>query len=727
MREPNRAARASRLLLVLCVSVVLAITLMPTTGHLALGRVLARTSAPPNASPAAGLHAGAVPTHSSVATVPAYSSDDWTNITTYGNPPPGIAMAYDEAARAVLLFGGYSGGALYNDTWEFANGTWTKITTQVGTPPPAGAMAMAYDAADGYVVAEGCASVNAYGACDDTWSFGNGTWEQLPVTTTDNYGTPRSGWLGTQVSMAYDAADRYVVATNSQETWRFANGSWSRFCGGLNGSNCSSDIPGPGSTAAHGALWGELTYDAHDGYVVFYGTDPCNACSLITGNYTWKFAGGNWTNITASAGAAPSPRLDFSLGYDSSTGAALLLGGYGGAWNPSRGFTILNDTWVFRNGSWAQIAPLVSPPPSHGGLLADDPADSALVALLPTDNQSQFWTSPTESQTWVWGAAAPIAGLAIQATPAVPLPMSPVAFDASFVGGVRPFHYNWSFGDGATSTATNPSHAYASVGYYNVRVRVNDSGGHSQTASSVVHVYVPLALSNLTADPSPAPLGTQVNFTVNTTGGTLPYTYSWVFGDGGVGGNLSAISHIFTTNGPFLTTVQVTDAAASSARSTINVTIALSVIAGANSSAGLAPLPVGFVGQVVGGIQPFTFSWSFGDGTPNSLRQNPTHLYSTPGNYTAQLEVTDARGSSDTSVLLIHAYAPNGPTHPSPGKGTTTGLATPPSWAIWATAGTAIAAAVMVGTVGRIRKMRQVEGEQIVATLMWNEEVAEHP
>ena len=46
----------------------------------------------------------------------------------------------------------------------------------------------------------------------------------------------------------------------------------------------------------------------------------------------------------------------------------------------------------------------------------------------------------------------------------------------------------WTFGDGGTSTATHPSHAYASAGTYSVSLTVTDNGGATNTKTSSVTV-----------------------------------------------------------------------------------------------------------------------------------------------------------------------------------------------------------------------------------------------
>ncbi len=47
---------------------------------------------------------------------------------------------------------------------------------------------------------------------------------------------------------------------------------------------------------------------------------------------------------------------------------------------------------------------------------------------------------------------------------------------------------SWAFGDGGTSTATNPSHTYATAGTYTVTLTVTDNGGASDTVSNSVTV-----------------------------------------------------------------------------------------------------------------------------------------------------------------------------------------------------------------------------------------------
>ena len=48
--------------------------------------------------------------------------------------------------------------------------------------------------------------------------------------------------------------------------------------------------------------------------------------------------------------------------------------------------------------------------------------------------------------------------------------------------------WTWSFGDGDTSTARNPTHAYDSPGSYTVTLRATSSSGDEASVSEVIPV-----------------------------------------------------------------------------------------------------------------------------------------------------------------------------------------------------------------------------------------------
>lgn len=68
---------------------------------------------------------------------------------------------------------------------------------------------------------------------------------------------------------------------------------------------------------------------------------------------------------------------------------------------------------------------------------------------------------------------------------------------------------------------------------------------------------------------------------------------------------------------------------------------------------GKAPFTVNFKADIEGGKAPLKIVWKFGDGTPDGTEANPTHTYTKPGKYKADLEVSDSAGDSDSDYVEI--------------------------------------------------------------------------
>jgi PKD repeat protein len=554
----------------------------------------------------------------------------------YGAANP--RMTYDAATRTVLLLDGVTPGPGSPGFWTYSNGTWTDRNRNGVANPELGAIA--YDTADGYVVGFGTSGQNAFdrgnGSGSDTWTWSNGTWTNI------------SSSLGTPPPARYDEA----LAYDSEDGYLLMYGGWTMTC----------------------RVWA--------------GTTPGSACTNATvslSSDTWKFRQGVWTDLS-SAGNAP-PWAGPALVDDPAAHAVLLTLGqiFAGcgtypcyADGPPYGPSFQVWTW----GTTPPIAGLtvrVSPtePVALGNVSFTSTFRGGTPLIAFTWQFGDGTSASTQNATHVYGAGGTYTvtlyvndsgGHAVQdqflltvvgtlsfGISAYPNPTDqalPVNFASLLTGGTAPFSYSWVFGDGGRSTVPDPSHSYSLVGFYAARLWVNDSVGASQNASVTVRVDSSLSIVSVTAAPSPAALGTPVDFSASATGGSLPYTYSWAFGDGGIGGNLANITHIYTTNGPFVATFSATDAAGAVATSTIGVTIALNVSAASNTSLGAAPLPVGFASEVSGGTPSYSFLWQFGDGTTSAV-PDPSHTYERPGSFEAVLEVTDARGRAVTTSTPV--------------------------------------------------------------------------
>src|SRR6266566_127773 len=153
---------------------------------------------------------------------------------------------------------------------------------------------------------------------------------------------------------------------------------------------------------------------------------------------------------------------------------------------------------------------------------------------------------------------------------------------------------------------------------------------------------------------------TVVSFTATASGGTPPYAYSWSFGDGATGTGLTT-SHTYSSSGSYTVTLTVTDSAGGSAKSTQTIQVSpVSALVASFTSSPSQPLSgqsVTFTGSATGGIAPYTYSWSFGDGG-TSTSQSPSHTYANSGSYTASLSATDSLGTVATISHTITVSPP---------------------------------------------------------------------
>jgi hypothetical protein len=259
-----------------------------------------------------------------------YIHGTWTELHPGVSPPPREAamMTYDQADGYVVLFGGVNanGSSVFNDTWSFVGGVWTKILT---ANPPLGRTyaSMTYDAADGYVLLFGGVDLTSY--LNDTWAYSGGTWWE-PVTSA-TAPEERDG-----ASMAYDSEDGYVVLYGGSEapyamptltTWTYSAGVWTNI------TSTASNSPGF-------PIFGAMIDDTYDGYLLFVGgcanTFGCGVGYVA--NTTWSFVGGTWTQLSPTTSPGP---IDFqAMAFDPPDNSVVLFGG-------ENGQVFLGATWTY--------------------------------------------------------------------------------------------------------------------------------------------------------------------------------------------------------------------------------------------------------------------------------------------------------------------------------------------------------------------------------------------
>jgi PKD repeat protein len=151
--------------------------------------------------------------------------------------------------------------------------------------------------------------------------------------------------------------------------------------------------------------------------------------------------------------------------------------------------------------------------------------------------------------------------------------------------------------------------------------------------------------ANFTATPTSGKTPLSVNFT--DTSDASPKQWYWYFGDGTNSTDQNPV-HIYTTAGTYNVTLRAwNDLGSDTIEKAGYITVRDPAAPVANftgtPATGSAPLSVTFNDTSINA--PTGWLWSFGDGT-NATEQNPVHMYSTPGNYTVSLNVTNEDGTN---------------------------------------------------------------------------------
>jgi PhoPQ-activated pathogenicity-related protein/chitodextrinase len=223
-------------------------------------------------------------------------------------------------------------------------------------------------------------------------------------------------------------------------------------------------------------------------------------------------------------------------------------------------------------------------------------------------------------------------------------------------GGGTITSWAWDFGDGTTSAAPAPSHAYDSAGSFDITLTVQ-AGDESATLTK--HKFITVRprvapIADFSALETVVPVGSPVVFADASAPGTANITsWQWSFGDGGTAAG-AAQTHTYASPGSYTVSLAVTsphgqDEAIKHNYITVN---AIPPEAGFTCS-DLQPFlrtAVSFSDISQPGHAPIaSWFWEFGDGQ-TSTDQNPTHIYEVAGPMTVSLTVADAQGTSNTNT-----------------------------------------------------------------------------
>ncbi|MFN7974219.1 MAG: Ig domain-containing protein [Acidobacteriota bacterium] len=247
-------------------------------------------------------------------------------------------MAYDANRNRVVLFGGETGTAWLNDTWETSGGMWTAGPTAPPALTGRSQLGMCFDAARGVVVIFG--GVNNGTLNNETWFYDGNAWTQGPSAPAAL--TPRRA-----IGLTFDPVRAQCVlfggfgaASATSDTW-LLDSAWTQ------------GPAAPPAMTARGSYG--MAFDGLGGQTVLFGGYTSGNAAL---GDTWLWDGAAWSAGPA-APPALTPRYSCSMASAATvaggSSAIVLFGGFDGV--PNR----LNETWTFFQGTWTQRP---GPPPA---------------------------------------------------------------------------------------------------------------------------------------------------------------------------------------------------------------------------------------------------------------------------------------------------------------------------------------------------------------------------
>lgn len=492
----------------------------------------------------------------------------WIQRATFVQPSPrwGHGMAFDSRRGVVVLFGGFDGSQMLDETWEWNGLGWAQRTLST-RPSPRGYFGMTFDAGRGVSVLFGGYAASPSEVLSGTWEYDGVAWAQRGVVP----GTGPSARLAT--AMVWDEQRRECL-----------------LFGGSDGSQVFDDLYawnglywirrlGPGPSPRQAAAF---AFDGNCGRAVLHGGADLTFATNFSDAWTWD--GLQWTQLT---GAQPSARHGAVAVHDAQRGRFLLVGGRDTAgfrsdtWELGstcqRRMTTLDTPVVgqiarFRYDYPADSAathfcwtlftpntpvafplqilglpsvgvcrvdlaqPLMMPvvPLDASGWLTMPVAipPNPAVAGVPFDVQSVDLDLATMTLRWaeddeevaVQATSAGLPAVAFTATPTTGLAPLTVTFANTTTGATS---YLWDFGDGTTSTLSQPPALTFPGGNRTIGLTAIGPGGAVSAQQQIT-----VLAANFTAAPTIGPAPLTVQFTDTST---LAATgWQWDFDNDGV-------------------------------------------------------------------------------------------------------------------------------------------------------------------------------------------------
>jgi PKD repeat protein len=448
------------------------------------------------------------------------SAGSWTNITASAagctpvcaSPRAGVfaALTWSTPSSALLLFGGTDplNQSATNATWEFVHGKWSSLT---GLPSPPATLAPEF-VSDSTSLAPVLLDFECRAICPlSSWSWGvppaprftvfapnpadAGATVGIDFANDPGYGTgPDESWSADYADGSIDVGSQPGV--NITTVWAvLLHHSWSRAGSFPIVVTVSDFLHRSGTISVTALISPRLFVEVRASNSSVEVGSPVGLAAVLSGgippaNVTWSFGDGGVGAGANTSHTFPAPG-NYTLGVRATdNGGGLALA--------NLTISVVRALSVSLAANWSAVDPGV--PVGFVGSALGGTGNFTSFAWEFGDGENGNGTSPVHNFSLAGSYTVALrvtdsAGdvgvgrLALTVNPvlvAVPVASSSTTLVGSLVdfgdnrtGGTGPFAYAWEFGDGASSGAEYPSHAYAVPGEYTVHLWVNDSGGGS--------------------------------------------------------------------------------------------------------------------------------------------------------------------------------------------------------------------------------------------------------
>lgn len=218
----------------------------------------------------------------------------------------------------------------------------------------------------------------------------------------------------------------------------------------------------------------------------------------------------------------------------------------------------------------------------------------------------------------------------------------------------------WDFGDGTTSTGSEPTHEFTAGALgqdtvYNVTFTIEELSGAITSTSIAITVYGrPESSFNMSLDTA-CMINDVVNFS-NSSGFRADYTYNWDYGDLTAPGNSYNSTHIYNTPGDYTVALTVSDTNGCAQIAEKNITVneipnpnfTLSEVIGCH------PMSVEITNTTPEGTFPITdWAWNYGGLGTEDTDESSGFSFEDPGIYSVTLSTINSAGCSNSTAKNV--------------------------------------------------------------------------